>query len=171
MDWKFICFDVEANGFTPSEMYCICMTDLLTGEELTFEQDRIAEGCIILADADMLVGHYIRGYDCPTIEKLTDGLIKFDKNKLVDTLDMSKALVKENKKHSLRVWGDFLGLPKLESPLFEQYTPAMIPYCQRDVAVNVKLFGHLLEIYLENERRIKFRNAEKLEDFFKALVS
>lgn len=170
--FKFVGFDIEANGFTPTEIFCICMTDLLTGEERTYGQDEIAEACLVLEGAEMLVGHYIRGYDCPVIEKLTDGLIQFDRDKLVDTLDMSKALTSKAKgqKHSLKVWGNILGLPKLDSPLFEHYTPTMLPYCQRDVAITVKLFHHLLEIYLEGDRAVSFKNAEKLEEYFAALV-
>lgn len=169
-DFRYVVFDIEANGFRPTEIFCIGMTDLLTNEKRMYDQNFIAEACLVLLDAKMIVGHHIRGYDCPVIEKLTDGLVQFDKSKMIDTLDMSKALT-NNKKHSLKFWGNKLGLEKMDSPLFEHYSPAMLPYCERDVEVTVRLFHHLLEIYLEGDRKKTFRNSEYLETFFEALVA
>lgn len=163
-DFEYIGYDVEANGFVPTKIFCICMTDLISFEEKTFYGEDIAEACIILASAKMVVGHYIRGYDCPVIERLTDGMVKFSPDAIVDTLDMSKKLTKQQK-HSLEYWGGVLGLPKLASPLFEHFTPAMLPYCERDVAITVKLFYHLVEKYLEGDCKTTFRNHEALDAF------
>jgi hypothetical protein len=162
-----LAFDIEANGFKPSEIFCISVTDLITLDKSFYPPEAIPDVCLRLSEADLLVGHYIRGYDCPVIEKLTQGLVIFEKSRLVDTLDMSKALT-TNKKHSLQVWGDFLGIPKLSSPLFEQYTPEMIPYCNRDVEITVELFYHLLEMYLNNPK--PFRNHEALDIFVTEMV-
>lgn len=168
-DFRFVAFDIEANGFKPTEIFCIGITDLLSGEKLMLPPDLIAEGCMLLSEAEMLVGHHIRGYDCPVIEKLSDGLVKFDYSKVVDTLDMSKSLT-DNSKHSLEYWGEILGLPKLPSPLFEKYTPNMLTYCERDVELTVKVFNHLSEVYLINDRATKFRNSDHLENFFEMLL-
>ena len=161
-------FDLEANGFKPTEIFCIGVTNLLTTERLMFDRDTIAEGCMLLKDADIIVGHYIRGYDCPVIERLTKGMITFDNNKMIDTLDMSKAMTK-NPKHSLAFWGDYFGIPKFESPLFESYNPVMLPYCERDVEITVRLFYHLLEKYIDDGT--EFRNHEALGLFIQELTN
>lgn len=168
-DFKFIAFDIEANGFKPTEIFCIGLTDLITNEKIMLPPESVAEGCLLLSEAEMLVGHYIRGYDCPVIERLLGGLIKFDYDKVVDTLDMSKSLT-NHPKHSLEYWGNVLGLPKLPSPLFETYTPKMLTYCQRDVDITVKLFNHLAELYVAGGMEKTFRNSKHLETFFSAIV-
>jgi DNA polymerase III epsilon subunit-like protein len=167
--WEFIGYDIEANGFKPNVIFCICMTDLLTLESKTYYGDDIPEACFILGEAKMVVGHYIRGYDCPVIEKLTDGMITFTEEAKVDTLDMSKRLYPSRQKHSLEMWGEEFGMPKLKSPLFEKFDPAMLPYCRRDVEITVKLFFHLVEKYLEADGKTTFRNHEALNEFFARL--
>ncbi len=166
-NFKYVGFDIEANGFKPNKIFCIAVTDLVTGDKQMFTPETIAEGCFLLAEADMIVGHYIRGYDCPVIEKLSQGLIAFDKSRIVDTLDMSKALT-NNAKHSLKVWGDIFNLPKMDAPLFESYSPVMLPYCERDVEITVKLFYHLLEMYLDTGKT--FNNHEKLAQYIDAIT-
>ncbi len=164
----FLAYDVEADGFRPKEIFCICTSNLITGENLSYYGDEIADACVILTEADMVVGHYIRGYDCPVIEKLTGGLVKFRPEAIVDTLDMSKALMSQPK-HSLKEWGSIIGLPKLESPLFESFTPEMLTYCERDVEITVRIFFQLLETYVAAGGKKKFRNCEALDRFFAAL--
>jgi hypothetical protein len=160
MDFTALVFDIEADGFKPSQIFCISVTDIFTGDRVIYTPDTVAEGCIHLETADILIGHYIRGYDCPVIERLSQGLVSFHTDKLLDTLDMSKALT-SRQKHSLATWGEEFGIPKLTSPIFERYTPAMLPYCNRDVEINVALFYHLVERYLENPK--PFRNHEALD--------
>ncbi len=170
MSFELIAWDIEADGFKPKQIFCMVVADLLTGEKKIFPPDQIAEGCLLVSQADLLVGHYIRGYDCPVVEKLSQGLIQFDTNKLLDTLDMSKALVKHQAKHSLKVWGDILGLPKMDSPLFEHYDPRMLPYCERDVDITVRLFYHLVDLFLDDPKKT-FRNCEAVQIFVDAMVA
>jgi len=167
-NFEFVCFDIEANGFRPNTIFCICITDLVTRESRSYYGDDIPEALILLSEAKLVVGHFIRGYDCPVIERLTDGVIVFDPLQIIDTLDMSKKLT-DFRKHSLQMWGEIFGLPKRESPLFESFSPEMVPYCERDVEINVMVFFHLVEKYLEGDRKTWFRNCEKLEEFFAAL--
>lgn len=162
-----LAFDIEGNGFVPSEIFCISITDLLTLEKSFYPPEMVPDACLRLQEADIVVGHYIRGYDCPVIERLTQGLIRFTHEQKIDTLDMSKALT-DNKKHSLKVWGEVFGFPKLPQPLFERYTPQMIPYCDRDVEITVMLFYHLLERYMDEPR--EFRNHEALGGFIEAMM-
>ena len=164
---KYYVFDIEANGYKPSEIFCIGVTNLLSGERMMFTPETIAEGCMFLSDADVLIGHYIRGYDCPVIERLSQGLVTFSNTQLLDTLDMSKALI-SRKKHSLASWGDDFGIPKMASPLFESYSPVMLPYCARDVEITVALFYHLADQYIDNPK--PFRNHETLEVMIGELI-
>lgn len=108
--------------------------------------DQIPEAIAILNEADALIGHSIRGFDCKVIEKLTENLIKFDYDKILDTLEMSRAFAKDMPNHKLATWGEILGIEKMDQPRFDEFTPEMIPYCERDVEVNVQIFYALLEL-------------------------
>jgi hypothetical protein len=117
-NWEYILFDLECNGFKPTKIWCICMTDLITRENRSFVGPAaIAEAIILLQDAKT-----------------------FDRDKILDTLYLSKALVKMDD-HKLESWGEILGVPKLPTPFsFYRYDARMVPYCERDVELNVQVF-------------------------------
>lgn len=132
-----LCFDIEADGFEPSEIFVLGVTDFHTGEftAYTSEAGNVAEGLIRLTEADMLICHYGLGYDIPQIERLTDGLITIDRSKVVDTCALSMRLFPNLVNHKLRTWGDILGFPKGSWDDFTKFDPGMVPYCQIDCAV------------------------------------
>jgi hypothetical protein len=140
-NWEYILFDLECNGFKPTKIWCICMTDLITRENRSFVGPAaIAEAIILLQDAKMIAGHNIKTFDVRVIEKITEGAVTFDRDKILDTLYLSKALVKMDD-HKLESWGEILGVPKLSTPFsFYRYDPRMVPYCERDVELNVQVF-------------------------------
>ena len=141
MAWEYILFDLECNGFKPDKIWVISMVDLITREKQSFVgSDAIAEAIFRLQDAKMLVGHNIKTFDVRVIEKIMEGAVTFDRTRVVDTLYMSKALVKMDD-HKLEGWGELLGVPKLATPFsFYRYDPRMVPYCERDVELNLEVF-------------------------------
>jgi hypothetical protein len=146
MAWKYILFDIECNGFKPDKIWVICMIDLITGERKSYTGDKIAEAILILSQAELLVGHNIKTFDIRVIEKITENLVTFDRDKVLDTLYLSKALV-EMDDHKLETWGEILGFPKGDTPFsFYRYDARMVPYCERDVDLNYKVFTSLLTI-------------------------
>jgi hypothetical protein len=137
--------DIEANGFVPSRIWMVGILNWETDEFETYAGDDVPDGLLRMADADLLIGHHILGYDIPQIERLTDGMISFNRGRVVDTLLKSRRLMRMAG-HSLKAWGAILGLPKMESPNFDVFSPEMIPYCERDVRLNGKVFDHLLAL-------------------------
>lgn len=162
-------FDLECNGLNPNTIYMISMTCLISGEKRTFVGvDEVPEAIAILADADALIGHSIRSFDCKVIEKLTENLIKFDQLKILDTVEMSRALARDMPNHKLATWGEILGIEKLEQPPFGEFTPAMIPYCERDVEVNVHIFYALIELLKEKHGTTIPLRWKIVEDYLRA---
>ena len=138
-----IIFDIEADGLTPNNVWCIVAKEL-NGTSHTFDNTQIEEGIKFLQEADTLIGHNIIGYDIPVLEKLYDA--KFN-CKIEDTLVMSRLFnpVRENG-HSLKAWGWRVGCLKQEQPEdFDSYTPEMLEYCIQDVKLNEAVYNYLIK--------------------------
>lgn len=147
MAWDFVLFDIETDGLKPKHIHMMCATDLVSWQSKTFVGlDQVTEGIQLLDQAKMVVGHAINYFDCPVVEAMTENIITFPKTKCIDTLEMSRHLCPEMREHGLKAWGKVMGLPKLEQPNFDAgFTEEWIPYCERDVELNCKVFVHLLE--------------------------
>jgi DNA polymerase III alpha subunit (gram-positive type) len=139
--WEYILFDIECDGFQPKRIWVISMIDLITRERKSFTgMDQIAQAIMILQNARLLVGHNIKTFDVRVIEKIMEGAVTFDRSRILDTLHMSKALTKMAD-HKLESWGEILGVPKLPTPFsFYRWDPRMVPYCERDVDLNLQVF-------------------------------
>ena len=138
-----IIFDIEADGLTPNNVWCIVAKEL-NGTSHTFDNTQIEEGIKFLQEADTLIGHNIIGYDIPVLEKLYGA--KFN-CKIEDTLVMSRLFnpVRENG-HSLKAWGWRVGCLKQEQPEdFDFYTPEMLEYCIQDVKLNEAVYNYLIK--------------------------
>lgn len=155
-NWEYILFDLECDGFKPKRIWVISMIDLVTRERESFVgPERIALAILRLQAAKLLVGHNIKTFDVRVIEKIMEDTVSFDRDKILDTLYLSKALVKMDD-HKLDSWGEILGLPKLPTPFsFYRYDPRMVPYCERDVDLNLKVFDALLVL-------LEHRHGEKI---------
>ena len=151
MAWEYILFDIETDGLNPKFIHMISMSDLITMERKSFVGlDEVCKAIQILDEAKMVAGHAIIFFDCAVIEKMTEDAVTFPALKTVDTLEMSRSLAKDMRAHGLKAWGEKLGFPKLEQPDFDKgFTEEWIPYCERDVDLNVKVFFLLLERLLE----------------------
>lgn len=162
-NWEYILFDLECDGFKPKQIWCICMVDLITREKASFVgSEAIAEAIFRLQAAKLLVGHNIKSFDVRVIEKLTEGAVQFDRNRILDTLYLSKAMTTMDN-HKLEGWGEILGVPKLDTPFsFYRFDPRMVPYCERDVELNLQVFLALWSL-MEN------RHGEKIPPKWKML--
>lgn len=143
----YILFDIECDGFFPNQLFVICITDLVTRAKKTYVGiDAIAEAIDRIGKARMVVGHFIKGFDLPVIKRLAG--MSVNKDRVIDTVDLSRRLC-DLPDHKLKTWGEIVGLPKLDAPLFEEFSPEMVPYCERDVEVNEIVFFVLLEIWID----------------------
>ncbi len=135
-------FDIETDGLEYTKIWCLVAQEVDTGEVWSYGPDEIEEGVQLLNGAEQLSGHNIIGFDIPALEELTS--FKLGSQRIIDTLVLSRLFnpVREGG-HSLAVWGGKLGLAKIEFKEFESYSPQMLEYCKRDVAVNVKVYKSL----------------------------
>lgn len=138
-----IVFDIEANGLSPTKIFCIVAQDVDTKEVFTFDNTQLQEGYEFLMSATKLIGHNIIGYDLPALKDV-EGVDLSDK-KIVDTLVLSR-LFKPTREggHGLESWGYRLGFNKGDygesDTAWDAYTPEMLEYCQRDVELNTKVY-------------------------------
>ena len=135
-------FDIETDGLNPTVIWCLVAIDE-TGDVYRYYEDTLDEGIKLLQKADKIIGHNIIGYDIPVIKKLK-GINLYDPDKVVDTLVLSRLFNPTREGgHSIGKWGYKIGMPKKDSPEWTCFTKEMLSYCERDVAINSKLFNLL----------------------------
>lgn len=143
--------DIETDGLRPNNIWVVGILDYETNEwtAYTDADDNIVEGLIRLAEADLVIFHNGRDYDVPVIERLTDGLITFDRDKVFDTLLEGRKLLPEMKCQKLAEWGEIFNVPKVLFEAWENYDPEMVPRCKRDCEITKLLFDFLLKLVEE----------------------
>jgi DNA polymerase-1 len=145
-----LCFDIETNGFldTVTTMWVLVAIDIDTKDLKVFVVGDLSWQDY-LNSADTIVGHNIIGYDLNVLEKLF-GWTPKPSIKIHDTLLFSQSLNFRRfgmKGHSLEVWGEYLGNPKIEFDDWTQLSKEMIEYCIQDVRVNIQVYANLLTEY------------------------
>ena len=175
-------FDIETNGLPRqglTHVHCLVVKDLDTGEVYRFNDTGTAasltEGINLLAEADVLVGHNIVGFDIPVITSIYPFFQP--KGKTYDTLILSRMffpdiLQRDYRKkpigmpgklygrHSLEAWGYRLGDYKGEfgkTTDWSDWSQEMEDYCEQDVHVGMTLFE------LFGDKLIKFDDSIRLE--------
>ena len=160
-------FDIETNGFLQelSTIHCIWLCRLDKEEEpqgFANQQGHrpITEALAILANADVLVGHHIIGFDIPAIEKVFP---HWRHKALVrDTLVLTRLMwphVKDGDfdhfrngrlpakligTHKLEAWGYRMGVLKDEyKGGWEAWNEDMHDYCRQDVVVTRALWRRI----------------------------
>lgn len=137
--------DIETDGLHPSRIWVVGVLDYNTNHFTSYTGDDIPEGLVRLAEADLCIGHNFIGYDVKHIERLTDGLVTFDRGKIVDTLQLGRKVVPGMDNYKLETWGEILGYPKIHFNRFDVFDPLMVPYCERDCEISAKIFRFLME--------------------------
>ena len=150
--WDYVVGDIECNGLSPTRLFMIGVQDMISGEYRSFVgPDEVAEASYYMAMTSKIVcGHSFRSFDAKWIKNLTT--LEISGDKIIDTVEVSRRFMKKFENHKLKTWGEFFDYPKLEAPLFEHFTPQMIPYCQRDVNLNRRVFDYLFEQAVEQNR-------------------
>lgn len=127
-------FDCEGDGLTPTKFHVLSYQDGDGVKSLTTHKEMSKW----LLSQSVLIGHNIRGWDIPNLERVLNIKIKA---KLIDTLYLSWYLYPERKLHGLDWWGREFGIekPKIdnwEDLSLEEYTHR----CQEDVKINETLW-------------------------------
>lgn len=158
-------FDIETNGLPRqglSHLHCLVIKDLDSGDVHRFNdtgQGRpITEGVNLLAEASLLVGHNIVGFDLPVIKDIYP-FFNYEGD-VLDTLILSRLLYPDilNRdfrkrpigmppklfgRHSLEAWGYRLGDYKDQfgkTTDWAEWSIEMEDYCAQDVDVSEQLF-------------------------------
>lgn len=161
-------FDIETNGLPRqglSCVHCIVTKNIDTGEVLRYNdvgtRESVTTGVNMLAEADVLIGHNIVGFDIPVIQSIYPFFEP--KARLYDTLILSRLLQSDvlaidcRKKlpgmpgklygrHSLEAWGYRLGDYKGEfakTTDWSEWSQDMEDYCEQDVHVCETLFDEI----------------------------
>ena len=139
---KQVVFDIEADGLTPTQVWCIVAKDVQTGQVSQFYGDTLMGFNDLVKGYDEVIGHNIIGYDVPVLERLlkTD----FSHCKITDTLVLSRLANPQRGGHSLGDWGVTLGNQKAHHEDWTRFSSAMLDYCVQDVAVNELVYKRLL---------------------------
>lgn len=140
--------DLECDSLRPSTIHMVGVLCLKTDQFTDYNGDRVAEGLVRIAEAKQVIFYNGLGYDVPVIERLTDGLVTFERERIIECLDLSRKLVKM-KNHKLITWGDVFDFPKGDYHDFTRYTPEMSVYCERDCRLTKKVFEFLNEFGME----------------------
>ncbi len=176
-------FDIETNGLPRQGMdrlHCIVTKNLDTGEVLRYNDvgthESVTTGVNILAEADILIGHNIVGFDIPAIQQIYPFFEP--KARCYDTLILSRLFQphilsmdfrkkpigmpgKLYGRHSLEAWGYRLGDYKGEfgkTSDWSEWSQEMEDYCEQDVHVVETLFNTIFRNKLG-----KFKDAVWLE--------
>lgn len=162
MPGRYIC-DLETDGLLPelTKVHCLGIIDIDTGELYSAHAAGIADGVKLLADADLIVGHNVIGFDLPALEKVygfkTRALVR-------DTMVCTRLMwphIKDSDfqraekngfpkkligRHSLEAWGHRLGLLKDEyKGGWESWSPEMHSYMEQDVRVTYELWKRIVQ--------------------------
>lgn len=153
-------FDIEANGLNPDKIWVLSVyyqnKEGKWCKKSTTDYDEMRK---YFLKPHTLVGHYIKMYDIPVVERILD--IKIPKDSFViDTCALSWALYPGRASHGLEDWGVEFG--SLKKPIddwdslpIEEY----IERCEGDIKINLflwlKQFEYLDEIYDGDKTLIK----------------
>jgi len=141
--------DLETDSLRPSTIHMVGLLSYTTDEFFDYHgEEGVAEGLMRMAEADMLIFYNGVGYDLPVIERLTEGLIKIPKTKIIETLDLSRRYA-SLPNHKLKQWGEIFDFPKGDHKDFSKWTPEMGVYCERDCRLTKKVFDLLNEMAIE----------------------
>lgn len=159
---KVIC-DIEANGLTPDKIWCCVCKDIDTGEVTIFRDGDADKAREFFNQCEKVIGHNIIGYDAIWLNKLWKVGLKLDK--IIDTLVLSRLANSFRAGHSLRDWGEKLGVYKDHHDDWSQWSQEMEDYCVQDVKVTEAVYNQL-----KKELRGCSKDAVDLEHWSQAVL-
>ena len=137
---RVVC-DIETNGLKPDKIWCCVCKDVDTGDITIFRDGDADKARKFFDGCSKIIGHNFIGYDAIWLNKLWKTGIKIDK--IVDTLVLSRLAYSLRSGHSLREWGEHLGVYKDHHEDWSQWSQEMEDYCVQDVEVTVAVYHQL----------------------------
>ena len=152
---RWVVFDAEGNGLTPSKFYCLSFEDYDGNRGTLTDYQEIRD---FFTRYGMYVGHNIRRWDLPNLQRVVNTILP---DSIVDTLGVSWYLQPDRSEHTLESYGEDFGIHKLPIQDWDNLKLSdYIARCERDVQINVKLWKEqiqkLLAIYEDQSILYKF---------------
>ena len=149
MQAEELVYDIEADNLIPglTKIYMIGVCNPKTPDQVTTYTDYdsayppLKEGLNRLKNAKRLIGHNNIGYDCPAIEKLYPGYVKFEQQ--WDNMVVAALLNPSRRSLSLASFGKEFGFEKGDFSDFSAYSDDMRVYGERDVSLTAKVYNDL----------------------------
>jgi DNA polymerase III epsilon subunit-like protein len=141
-----IVFDIETDALEATIIHCIALWHSELDDYFLFGPEDLEEALVILGSADVLVGHYIKGFDLPVLNRLKG--FKFT-GTVIDTVEISRKLFPEPEcfgKHSLYSWGNILECQKIEVADFTVYNENVGERCLQDVKISKKVYDLFMDL-------------------------
>lgn len=152
---KEVVFDLEADGFTPTKIYCLSF--YVDSEVYTMtDYDDMRR---FFTAYDVYIGHSITTFDIPVCERILG--IKINKQ-CVDTLPLSWYLFPDRQTgHGLEAYGEDFGIPKPKiTDWFSLTLEEYIHRCEEDVKINKTLwdkqYKYLRKLYPDGKEFWRF---------------
>lgn len=154
---NWVVFDIEGDALEATKLWCLSYSTPLNVTPTTITSyDDIRN---FFTRFDVYIGHNIRRWDIPTVERLLK--ITIDKT-FVDTLALSWYLEPSRKKNGIESYGEEFGIPKPKILDWENLNLLLyITRCETDVKINHKLW--------EKQLALLVRLYPKTEDLWRFL--
>lgn len=143
--------DVEGDGFTPTKLWCVCLVNLVSKEQLYFTEAEPFREWLSTDAGRIFVGHNILKADVPWLFKLWKARVPSDR--CIDTFVLSCLFNPKLPKpedapadvgtHSLAAYGYRFKDKKHEFNDFSKFTDEMLTYCFQDVKLTLKVYKSL----------------------------
>lgn len=123
-------------------IHCVVVRNISTGGVNTFFNSFEFRNWLGYHPISIIfIGHNIIDFDKRVLEDVWG--IVFEYTHFIDTLVLSRLIYPSRQSHSLKAWGDDLGVPKIEFDKFDEYSPEMLQYCILDTYVTQAVYTHL----------------------------
>ena len=137
-----IVIDIEADGLRATKIWCCCCYDPDTNSFKNFHEDTKEDCKAFLESQDLIAGHNIIEFDLPTLKRLWN--VDVSVKHVYDTLVMSRlANPKRPSGHSLKEWGNTLGVYKDHFEDWTHWSQEMEDYCRQDCVVCYAIYNKL----------------------------
>jgi hypothetical protein len=154
---KWVVFDGEADGFTPSKFYCVCYHDSDGNRGVLTSYDEIRK--FFNQTGLVYVGHNIRRWDLIQLRRVV-GIKSYPVGDVIDSLGLSWYLYPDRVVHSLESYGVEYGIHKKHIANWDDLELSQyVERCQIDVEINTRMFKEamlkLRKIYKDPGREEK----------------
>lgn len=142
---KYWVIDTEGDSLWPTIFWCMCVTNVGTGEsEDLIGHDQIKQWFAERSADEFFVAHNGLSFDFFQLNRLLGLGIAYDR--VIDTLVLSYLYHPHLPGgHSLAAWGERFKFPKGDFHDFSRFSQDMLHYCRQDVRITVRVFKALCE--------------------------